>query len=96
VKKISNFSYILFIFSLILVFFILPFLLFDDVKRGRKSIYFCAFVLCIKNFQDIHLQKKGGDIQDRGRFIEQQYQKDMVCHHQKGGDCEEDFLLELG
>ena len=50
----------------------------------------------VKNFQDIHLQKKGGDIQDRGRFIEQQCQKDMVCHHQKGGDCEEDFLLELG
>jgi hypothetical protein len=22
--------------------------------------------------------------------------KDMVCHHQKGGDCEEDFLLRLG
>ena len=42
------------------------------------------------------MQNKGGDIQDRGRFIEQQYQKDMVCHHQKGGDCEEDILLELG
>ena len=20
----------------------------------------------------------------------------MVCHHQKGGDCEKDFLLRLG
>ena len=66
------------------------------MSKGGEGVYVCMLVFCGKKFQDIHLQNKGRDIQDRWRFIEQQCQKDMVCHHQKWGDCEEDFLLELG
>ena len=63
------------------------------MSKGGESVCLC-FVF--KLFQVIQLQNKGGDIQDRGSFVEQTLSKDMVCHHQKGGDCEEDFLLRLG
>jgi len=53
-----------------LVYLVLPFLLFDDVKRGRKG-YLVCLVFSVHIFQDIQIQNKGGDIQDRGSFAVQ-------------------------
>jgi hypothetical protein len=82
VKKI-NYFYTKFIISLILrpLDFTL-FLLFDDVKGG-ESVCLC-FVL--KLFQVIQLQNKGGDIQDRGSFIEQTLSKGYGLSSSKRGE----------
>jgi hypothetical protein len=57
-------------------------------------VYVC--VLCLNYFRLSNCKTKGEIYKIGGVSMSKHCQMDMICHHQKGGDCEEDFLLRLG
>jgi hypothetical protein len=62
------FLYKIYYFPYITTLWILLFFFFLMMSKGGESVCLC-FVF--KLFQVIQLQNKGGDIQDRGSFVEQ-------------------------
>ena len=72
VKKISYFLHKIYYFPYITTLWILPFFSFLMMSKEGESVCLCSV---LQLFQVIQLQNKGGDIQDRGSFIEQTLSK---------------------
>ena len=64
-------------------------------KGGERRYY--LYILYFTNFSGFPTPIQRGRYTRQGElFCLQTVYKIGVCHHQKGGDCEEDFLLKLG
>jgi len=76
------FLYKIYFFPYISTLSILPFFFFLMMSKGGESV--CLYFV-FKLFQVIQLQNKGGDIQDRGSFIEQTLSKRYGLSSSKRG-----------